>query len=86
MVLGARADSLSFPPRSVPYAALTATFSKIDATSKRLEISAYLTHFLVEVIQKTPDDLLKSVYLCINRVRPSSSSLGPRSSSSTKQS
>lgn len=55
---------------SVPYAALTATFSKIDATTKRLEISAYLTHFLVEVIDKTPDDLLKSVYLCINRVRP----------------
>ncbi|KPV73055.1 uncharacterized protein RHOBADRAFT_38714 [Rhodotorula graminis WP1] len=59
----------------VPYAALTATFSKIDATTKRLEISAYLTHFLVEVIQKTPDDLLKSVYLCINRLAPEYESL-----------
>lgn len=52
----------------VPYAALTATFSKIAATTKRLEISAYLTEFLVNVIDKTPDDLLKTVYLCINRV------------------
>ncbi|TNY17412.1 DNA ligase [Rhodotorula diobovata] len=59
----------------VPYAALTATFSKIDATTKRLEISAYLTHFLVEVIEKTPEDLLKSVYLCINRLAPEYESL-----------
>ncbi|GAA5886325.1 hypothetical protein JCM5296_001868, partial [Sporobolomyces johnsonii] len=51
----------------VPYAALTATFDKIDATTKRLEISAYLTRFLVDVIEKTPGDLLKTVYLCINR-------------------
>ncbi|GAA5997656.1 uncharacterized protein JCM10292_001003 [Rhodotorula paludigena] len=59
----------------VPYAALTATFSKIAATTKRLEISAYLTHFLVEVIEKTPEDLLKTVYLCINRLAPEYESL-----------
>ncbi|GAA6042912.1 hypothetical protein JCM8097_002767 [Rhodosporidiobolus ruineniae] len=54
----------------VPYAALTHCFGKIAATTKRLEISAYLTHFLVEVIEKTPQDLLKTVYLCINRLAP----------------
>ncbi|GAA6015945.1 hypothetical protein JCM10207_006815 [Rhodosporidiobolus poonsookiae] len=54
----------------VPYAALTGCFGKIAATTKRLEISAYLTHFLVEVIEKTPEDLLKVVYLCINRLAP----------------
>ncbi|GAA5982650.1 hypothetical protein JCM10908_006733 [Rhodotorula pacifica] len=54
----------------VPYAALTATFSKIADTTKRLEISAYLTGFLVNVIEKTPEDLLKTVYLCINRLAP----------------
>lgn len=59
----------TLPTHSVPYAALTHTFSKIAATTKRLEISAYLTHFLVNVIDKTPEDLLKVVYLCINRVR-----------------
>jgi len=53
---------------SVPYAALTAVFEAIDATTKRLEISAYLTQFLVDVIDKTPGDLLHVVYLCINRV------------------
>ncbi|BGP43796.1 ATP-dependent DNA ligase Cdc17 [Rhodotorula kratochvilovae] len=59
----------------VPYAALTSTFSKIAATTKRLEISAYLTHFLVQVITKTPEDLLKAVYLCINRLAPEYESL-----------
>lgn len=53
----------------VPYGALTATFDAISQTTKRLEISALLTTFLVEVIEKTPDDLIKAVYLCINRVR-----------------
>ncbi|GAA5822608.1 hypothetical protein JCM5353_005502 [Sporobolomyces roseus] len=59
----------------VPYAALTATFDKIDATTKRLEISAYLTRFLVDVIEKTPKDLLRTVYLCINRLAPEYESL-----------
>ncbi|GAA5941308.1 DNA ligase (ATP) CDC9 [Sporobolomyces koalae] len=54
----------------VPYAALTATFDKIAATTKRLEISAYLTRFLVDVIERTPKDLLRVVYLCINRLAP----------------
>jgi hypothetical protein len=57
----------------VPYAALTAVFEAIDATTKRLEISAYLTQFLVDVIDKTPGDLLHVVYLCINRVGRSDS-------------
>ncbi|GAA5916219.1 uncharacterized protein JCM6883_000694 [Sporobolomyces salmoneus] len=59
----------------VPYAALTATFDKIDATTKRLEISAYLTRFLVDVIERTPKDLLRTVYLCINRLAPEYESL-----------
>ncbi|KAK4701184.1 DNA ligase 1, partial [Phenoliferia sp. Uapishka_3] len=54
----------------VPYGALTATFDAISQTTKRLEISALLTTFLVEVIEKTPEDLLKAVYLCINRLCP----------------
>ncbi|GAA5920459.1 hypothetical protein JCM6882_009650, partial [Rhodosporidiobolus microsporus] len=59
----------------VPYSALTATFSKIAGTTKRLEISAYLTHFLVDVIEKTKEDLVKVVYLCINRLAPEYTSL-----------
>ena len=53
---------------SVPYAALVYTLQLIEGTTKRLEIAAYLTSFLVQVIERTPDELLKVVYLCINRV------------------
>ncbi|BGP20443.1 ATP-dependent DNA ligase Cdc17 [Rhodosporidiobolus nylandii] len=59
----------------VPYASLTHTFSLISATTKRLEISAYLTKFLVDVIERTPEDLVKVVYLCINRLAPEYTSL-----------
>ncbi|KAK4048679.1 ATP-dependent DNA ligase Cdc17 [Microbotryomycetes sp. JL201] len=54
----------------VPYAVLTGTFELIEKTTKRLEISRYLTRFLVDVVKKTPKDLLKTVYLCINRLCP----------------
>ncbi len=54
----------------VPYAALAETFAKIEATTKRLEILQYLTTFLRRVIEKSPDNLLRVVYLCINRVSP----------------
>ena len=60
-------------PISVPYAALTKTFSLIEATTKRLEKTAILTSFLLLVIQRSkkndPKSLLQAVYLCINRVR-----------------
>ncbi|KAF5374736.1 hypothetical protein D9758_000299 [Tetrapyrgos nigripes] len=59
---------------SVPYAALTKTFSLIEATTKRLEKNALLTSFLLLVIQrsnrKDPKSLLQAVYLCINRLSP----------------
>jgi DNA ligase 1 len=56
----------------IPYAALTHTFSLIEATTKRLEITAILTSFFLNVIQRSKegdaDGLRMSVYLCINRV------------------
>ena len=55
-------------PCSVPYAALADTFEAIGETTKRLEITHFLTIFLMEVIEKTPADLLPTIYLCINRV------------------
>ncbi|KAG6842225.1 hypothetical protein C0991_000195 [Blastosporella zonata] len=58
----------------VPYAALTQTFSLIEATTKRLEKTALLTSFLLLVIQRSgkgdPKSLLQTVYLCINRLSP----------------
>lgn len=68
---------MSICPRltySVPYAALTATFEKIEATTKRLEILQILTQFLLVVAERDTatdaksSNLLKVVYLCINRV------------------
>lgn len=52
----------------MPYAALAEVFERIDSTTKRLEIAAYLTTFLTAVIERTPGDLVKVIYLCINRV------------------
>ncbi|KAK4685375.1 DNA ligase 1, partial [Tremellales sp. Uapishka_1] len=60
----------------VPYAALVSTFEKIEATTKRLEILEILTQFFLVVARRdtTPtakdSNLLKVVYLCINRLCP----------------
>ncbi|KAI9737060.1 MAG: hypothetical protein M1834_000650 [Cirrosporium novae-zelandiae] len=52
----------------VPYAALCATFSLIEMTSKRLEISALCAAFLRQVLRLTPEDLLLTVQLMINKL------------------
>ncbi|WWC72029.1 uncharacterized protein I206_105988 [Kwoniella pini CBS 10737] len=60
----------------VPYAALVSTFEKIEATTKRLEILELLTQFFLVVArrdaakQAKDSNLLKVVYLCINRLCP----------------
>ncbi|EIW72109.1 hypothetical protein TREMEDRAFT_25666 [Tremella mesenterica DSM 1558] len=60
----------------LPYAALVATFEKIEATTKRLEILQILTQFLLVVAKRDTatdaksSNLLKVVYLCINRLCP----------------
>ncbi|RKP05087.1 ATP-dependent DNA ligase, partial [Thamnocephalis sphaerospora] len=55
---------------SVPYANLCATFAKIEATTKRLEIIDILVHFLRQVMKYSPAYLLQTVYLCVNRLGP----------------
>lgn len=58
----------------MPYAALVSTFEKIEATTKRLEILNILTQFLLVVAKRDKatdaknSNLLRVVYLCINRV------------------
>ncbi|KZV77659.1 DNA ligase I [Peniophora sp. CONT] len=58
----------------VPYAALAKAFSLIEATTKRLEKTSLLCALFVLVIERSaegdPDSLLKTVYLCINRLCP----------------
>ena len=52
----------------VPYAALCTTFSKIEMTTKRLEITALCSQFLVQVLRLTPDDFLPTVLLMVNKL------------------
>ncbi|KAI0308878.1 DNA ligase I, partial [Amylostereum chailletii] len=58
----------------VPYAALAKAFTLIEATTKRLEKTSLLTALFLLVIQRSKkgdtDSLLKTVYLCINRLSP----------------
>jgi DNA ligase-1 len=52
----------------VPYAALCTTFSKIEMTTKRLEILAHCSLFLRQVLRLTPSDLLPTTLLMINKL------------------
>ncbi|KAJ1656425.1 ATP-dependent DNA ligase Cdc17 [Dispira simplex] len=54
----------------VSYAVLCYMFEQVEATTKRLLIADILTHFFRRVIAKAPQELLPSVYLCINRLSP----------------
>ena len=56
--------------KAVPYAALSAMFAAVEAESSRLKIIAIVSDFLRSVIALTPQDLLPSVYLCINAIAP----------------
>ncbi|KAJ3037303.1 tRNA ligase [Rhizophlyctis rosea] len=54
----------------VPYAALCKTFEDIESTTKRLQITAYLTNFFKRVMERSPHNLVACVYLCLNRIGP----------------
>lgn len=56
------------PGEPVPYAALCTTFSKIEMTTKRLEILAHCSLFLRQVLRLTPSDLLPTVMLMVNKL------------------
>ncbi|KAI2487708.1 DNA ligase [Pyrenophora tritici-repentis] len=56
------------PGEPVPYAALCTTFSKIEMTTKRLEILAHCSLFLRQVLRLTPKDMLPTVMLMVNKL------------------
>lgn len=58
------------PGEPVPYAALCQTFSPIELTTKRLVIMEHCSLFLRQVLRLTPDDLLSTVLLMINKLAP----------------
>ncbi|CAG2227882.1 LIG1 [Mytilus edulis] len=54
----------------IPYLALARTFEAIEVVSARLKIMEMLCNFFRSVIVLTPEDLLCSVYLCLNKLAP----------------
>lgn len=52
----------------VPYAALCTTFSLVEMTRKRLEITDHCSLFLRQVLRLTPSDFLPTVQLMINKL------------------
>ncbi|KAK0099528.1 hypothetical protein ONS96_008363 [Cadophora gregata f. sp. sojae] len=56
------------PGEPVPYAALCTTFSLIEMTTKRLVIAAHCSLFLRQVLRLTPEDMLPTVLLMINKL------------------
>ncbi|KAF0645811.1 hypothetical protein FPSE5266_03554 [Fusarium pseudograminearum] len=58
------------PGTPVPYAALCTTFSLVEMTTKRLIIMEHCSLFLRQVMRLTPDDLLPTVLLMINKLAP----------------
>jgi DNA ligase 1 len=58
------------PGEPVPYAALCKTFSLVELTTKRLVIMEHCSLFLHQVMRLTPEDLLPTVLLMINKLAP----------------
>lgn len=62
--------TVSHSSYSVPYAALVKAFEKCEQTTKRLEITEHLVMLFIQVIRLKPEELRETLYLCINKVRP----------------
>ncbi|XP_041972033.1 DNA ligase 1 [Aricia agestis] len=56
--------------QEIPYLALAKTLEHIEATSARLKMVEILSNYLRSVIALTPEDLLPSIYLCLNQLAP----------------
>ena len=54
----------------VPYQAFARTLLAIEATSGRLKMVEILANYFRSVMALTPEDLLPSVYLCLNKLAP----------------
>ncbi|XP_022119718.2 DNA ligase 1 [Pieris rapae] len=61
--------------QEVPYLALAKTLENIEATSARLKMIDILSNYLRSVMLLTPEDLLPSIYLCLNQLAPAYHSL-----------
>merc|ERR1719414_2581947 len=53
-----------------PYLAFAKTLQAIEATSGRLKTIEILANYFRSVMVLSPDDLLMSVYMCLNKLAP----------------
>ncbi|XP_055682059.1 DNA ligase 1 [Lutzomyia longipalpis] len=63
-------DAIWKKNEKVPYLALARTFQLIEETSGRLKMIDILSNFYRSVIVLSPDDLLPSIFLCLNQLAP----------------
>lgn len=56
---------------NIPYMYLACTLKAIEEHSSRLKMMEILSNYLCSVYKKTPNDLLPSIYLCLNKLGPS---------------
>lgn len=54
----------------VPYKFVADAFAKVEEISGRLEIQAILTQLFRDILSSTPDDLVPTIYLCVNKLSP----------------
>lgn len=54
----------------VPYLALAKTFAAIEEHSGRLKSIEIMSNYFCSVMHLSPDDLVQSVYMCLNKVCP----------------
>ncbi|KAJ2125345.1 ATP-dependent DNA ligase Cdc17 [Coemansia sp. RSA 720] len=56
--------------KQVPFLALCQVFEKVEATTKRLEITAFIRDFLVQVMAINQQQLIHAVMLCVTKIAP----------------
>lgn len=54
----------------VPFIALAKTFSAIEDVSGRLKSIEIMSNYISSVMALSHEDLVKSIYLCLNKVAP----------------
>ncbi|KAI0979049.1 hypothetical protein GJ496_003714 [Pomphorhynchus laevis] len=54
----------------LPFSAFAQTMQCLEQTTKRLEIVQYVTNLYRSIIETLPDELLPTIYLCLNKVAP----------------
>merc|ERR1719242_1996850 len=63
-------DAIWKQGQKTPYLAFSKTLQAIEATSGRLKTIEILSNYFRSVLVLSPDDLLASVYMCLNRLAP----------------